>query len=88
VRKCFYPKASCVVVQTREAGNFFSSQLGSKVKVITNPVLSLKNQGQTSDNPFPKRNFKKLVAMGRLDHVKGFDMLIGAFALVSESHPS
>ena len=88
VRKCFYPRASCVVVQTREAGNFFSSQLGSKVKVITNPVLSRKNQGQTSDNPFPKRNFKKLVAMGRLDHVKGFDMLIGAFALVSESHPS
>ncbi|HYI12561.1 MAG TPA: glycosyltransferase family 4 protein [Thermoanaerobaculia bacterium] len=85
LRRRLYPRASYVTVLTEESLDYFSSVAGIRGRVIPNaltpPVFS------SSDEMPRQKNGRLLLAMGRLDHQKGFDLLLRAFALVAEKHP-
>jgi glycosyltransferase involved in cell wall biosynthesis len=84
LRRCTYPRADVVVVQTEAALRSFSRAMRSSALIIPNPVV----------RPSPSRNdlsfalVKPLAAsVGRLTHVKGFDLVLHAFARVRAMHP-
>ena len=55
---------------------------GIKVKVIPNPVTEYPDTIDTN-----KTCNYRIIAVGRLNHQKGFDKLIDAFSLISDKHP-
>jgi glycosyltransferase involved in cell wall biosynthesis len=77
-----YPLADRLVLQSERAANYFPSKIKSRISIIPNPVLSPPSASQI----FPRRQHARplLVGMGRLDHQKGFDLLIRAFARLRE----
>ncbi|HEX2912502.1 MAG TPA: glycosyltransferase family 4 protein [Chloroflexia bacterium] len=80
-----YPVSSAVVVLTDTAQNFFPANIRKKTFVIPNPAIlpdSFEVSKQVSENSSPK-----IVAMGRLIPLKGFDFLIKAFSSISSQHP-
>jgi glycosyltransferase involved in cell wall biosynthesis len=84
LRYRLYPQANYVVVLTEESLGYFSSVPGIRGRIIPNavspPVFS------SSDESPQQKNGKTLLAMGRLEHEKGFDLLLSAFGLVAEKH--
>lgn len=85
LRRRLYPQASYVVGLTEETASYFSSIEGVRGRAIPSAV----SPSVFSDYEEPPRreNGKTLLAMGRLAHEKGFDLLLGAFALVAQRHP-
>jgi GalNAc-alpha-(1->4)-GalNAc-alpha-(1->3)-diNAcBac-PP-undecaprenol alpha-1,4-N-acetyl-D-galactosaminyltransferase len=84
LRYRLYPQANYVAVLTEESLGYFSSVPGIRGRIIPNavtpPVFS------SFDKPPQQKNGKTLLAMGRLEHEKGFDLLLSAFNLVAEKH--
>lgn len=81
LRRALYPRASAVVVQTQDAGAWASRFVpAGKVFVIPNPASPPPEVEPTE----PELN---IAAVGRLVEQKGFDVLIGAFALCAASQP-
>lgn len=76
-----YPLASRVVVQTERAGKYFGRLVRRRLAVIPNPVMSHPGT-KTLRVPRPC-----VMGIGRLEHQKGFDMLLRAFSYVSHLHP-
>lgn len=72
LRKMFYRKADAVVAQSREAAQWIREHCGRSAVVIPNAVRALP----------PPDNARELLvlAIGRLTHQKGFDLLLRAFA--------
>lgn len=85
LRRRLYPRASYVTVLTKESLDYFSSVAGIRGRVIPNAVTP--SVVSSSDEMPRQKNGRLLLAMGRLDHQKGFDLLLRAFALVAEKHP-
>jgi len=85
LRRRLYPEASHVTVLTEEALDRFSSVVGIRGRVIPNAVTP--SVISSSDEMAPQKNGRLLLAMGRLAHEKGFDLLLRAFALIAEKHP-
>jgi glycosyltransferase involved in cell wall biosynthesis len=85
LRRRLYPQASYVTVLTEESLDYFSSVAGIRGRVIPNAVTP--TFVSSSDEMPRQKNGRLLLAMGRLDHQKGFDLLLRAFALVAERHP-
>ncbi len=84
LRRRLYPQASYVTVLTEESLCYFSSVAGMRGRIIPN-VLTPSVFVRTDETP-QQKNGKTLMAMGRLGHEKGFDLLLSAFALVAERH--
>lgn len=81
LRYLTYPLASCVVVQTRQAGKFFASYPLRALQVIPNTV-------QSRDMPHERLRHnegKTLLAVGRLYEQKGYDLLLRAFSRVAKN---
>lgn len=85
LRRRLYPQANHVAVLTEESLDYFSSVAGIRGRVIPNPVTP--SVFSSSDEVSQQKSGRLLLAMGRLDHQKGFDLLLRAFALVAEKHP-
>lgn len=86
LRRFLYPRAKAVVMQTEATASWALRQWPRwRVRVIPN-AIECGTRGAAGVRPecFGARN---LVAMGRLGYEKGFDLLIGAFALVAERFP-
>jgi len=83
LRRRLYAQASYVAVLTEESLDYFSSVPGIRSRIIPNAVTA-----PVFSNPdeMPRRDRKTLMAMGRLAHEKGFDLLLHAFALVAKKH--
>lgn len=82
LRDLAYPRADAVVFQSRAVRDWFPSPVRAKGVVIPNPV---------PPPPGPrapgKEGFRRLVAIGRLAPIKGFDLLLPAFAEASARVP-
>lgn len=74
-----YGRAALIICQTRGSMRCIPSRLHDRVVVIPNPIT-----------PYDVTNVRsghRLVAVGRLTHQKGFDLLISAFAAIADRHP-
>ena len=85
LRYRLYQQASYVVVLTEESLGYFSSVPGIRGRIIPNAVSPI--VFSSSDEIPQQKNGKTLLAMGRLEHQKGFDLLLSAFNLIAEKHP-
>ena len=83
LRRWIYPRATCLVVQTQDALAYFSHTVQMKGCVIPNPVILPPDSNETEFN----QRAKTVIAMGRLNAVKGFDLLLNAFASISPKYP-
>ncbi len=82
LRRGLYPRADAIVVQSEEARRFFSGAVRERTVVIPNPVLPAQRQ-----EPVPAPPGRTIISLGRLSAVKGFDLLIDAFARIAPEHP-
>lgn len=83
LQKWTYRRAALVTVQTHGALAFFPSDRYDTI-VIPNPVTI------PESDPIESQLFtddRHLLAIGKLIHQKGFDLLIKAFAQICEAHP-
>lgn len=74
-----YRYADKFVVLTTSDRNSYS-RMGCKAEVIPNACFNAVTEPSRLDN-------KQILAVGRIEQVKGFDMLIDAFSMVSPNHP-
>jgi GalNAc-alpha-(1->4)-GalNAc-alpha-(1->3)-diNAcBac-PP-undecaprenol alpha-1,4-N-acetyl-D-galactosaminyltransferase len=84
LQKWIYRRANLITVQTHSALSFFPSSQGYNTFVLPNLVEipeaeTIESQLNTDD--------RYLLAIGKLNHQKGFDLLIRAFAQICETHP-
>jgi glycosyltransferase involved in cell wall biosynthesis len=80
LRHRLYGVADCLVTPSRGVLNSLPAALRARGRVIPNPV----DLPRTSAHPAASRT---LVAVGRLVHQKGFDLLLPAFARVAAKYP-
>jgi glycosyltransferase involved in cell wall biosynthesis len=84
LRRLTYAWADAIVVQTEDAVRFFPAAWRRRIAVVPNPVPA------AEAGPAPQRakgGRRRIVALGRLDPPKGFDLLIDAFASVAGARP-
>lgn len=85
LRSIAYPTASALVVQTKSTLEWASKKVGKKKSnVIPNPVFISEQINKKHPLDFPQ---PYVLAVGRLESQKGFDMLINAFDKVSKRYP-
>jgi len=90
LRQWSYPRADAVVVQTEQAWNWLNRCCrGARGYVIANPVVYPLPCGVPELKPVDvvKPEHKLVVAVGRLDQQKGFDLLLSAFKPLAERYP-
>lgn len=84
LRRVTYGRAAAVVVQTRELAEWVDARTGWQVAVVPNAVVT------PPTLPVPDwlaGDRRTLLAMGRLERQKGFDVLLQAFAGLADRHP-
>ncbi len=84
MRRLFYRRASCVVFQSAAARGFFPRNIRSAV--IPNPVPVPAIRKLVSR--VKRDGLRTIVAMGRLEEQKGFDLLIRVFSSIAVNHPA
>jgi len=84
LRQWTYPFGDRIVLQTKRAGDYFSSKLQKRICVIPNPVLLPPYETELSDKLLGKPS---LIAMGRLVPQKGFDLLLETLAKLKDRYP-
>lgn len=80
LRERLYGVAHCVVTPSRGVLESFPPAIRRRGRVIPNPV-------DVTAPVAPRRGTRQLVAVGRLVHQKGFDLLLDAFARIAPEHP-
>ena len=83
-RDVVYPWAARLIVQSARALDDLSPRLKGRAEVIPNPVLAGSCE---STNPAPPIRRPSIVALGRLIHEKGYDLLLHAMALLGDRYP-
>jgi glycosyltransferase involved in cell wall biosynthesis len=80
LRQRLYGTAWCVVTPSRGVLASFPPKIRARGRVIPNPI-------DLAPAAMPRRGAGRLVAVGRLVHQKGFDLLLRAFAEIAPDHP-
>ncbi len=81
LRLITYTFARRIVIQTRGVADFFPGRLRRKMTIVPNPVVEPPASAQKILRSKQRRE-PVVVGLGRLDHQKGFDVLITAFRLL------
>lgn len=86
--KYTYKRADIIIAQTKEMGDELIEQINidhNKVIILQNPVDTelIDKMIIEGVNPYPQNGKKHFVASGRFAYQKGFDLLLDAFAEVS-----
>ncbi|MGB1547062.1 MAG: glycosyltransferase [Alphaproteobacteria bacterium] len=84
-RKHTYPLASRIIVQTEDIANWVKRHIKADPTVIPNPVSAAAAPKKAASEAPGGR--KRLLAIGRLTHQKGYDLLLRAFAGLAERRP-
>lgn len=84
LRQRAYLLADKLIVQSKTVLDDFSSKLESRICIIPNPVLSPPKEEEVSEKLAGERS---LIAMGRLERQKGFDLLLQAFEKLKDRYP-
>ncbi|GAC1464416.1 MAG: glycosyltransferase family 4 protein [Chloroflexota bacterium] len=87
LRNRAYRRAAQVVVQTEKAKTFYPPAIRARTRVIPNPIAVSEDRATGAPDGESERHDKVVIAMGRLVPLKGFDLLVQAFARVSPAHP-
>lgn len=87
LRNLAYRGTSRLIVLTQTAQSYFSPTIQRHTVVIPNPIFIQNSSNGVLSRKDISKNEKTLVAMGRLSEEKGFDILLRAFAKVSQKHP-
>jgi glycosyltransferase involved in cell wall biosynthesis len=88
LRRVTYPRAARLVNVSRGVDQYFDWLLKAQRVIIHNPLTPDHENADESSLPVGTNLGQKLlVAMGRLTYVKGFDLLLSAFASVAEKYP-
>lgn len=89
LRRWAYPKAAAVVALTQGTAEWLEQHVpGSTTVVIPNSVSWPMQDGEPVMAPPERGERFRLLAVGRLHPVKGFDRLITAFASIAHRFPS
>lgn len=83
LRRFAAERCSGFVCQTEKARSFFPKRTQKKIRIIQNGVFN----PEVYFTSVPNSRDLTVTALGRLDHNKGFDVLLDAFAQVHRSHP-
>lgn len=83
LRAVTYPYADAIVVQTEAVRGRLGERWGAPVRVIPNPV---EPPAVPLARPEPTADEGRIVAAGRLDRQKGFDLLLEAFSRLAVRH--
>lgn len=86
MRRILYPLAEKVVFVSRGVANQFSWLPKENCSVIYNPIDVQSVPVSFEGLPFPQ-NRSFFLAIGRLELVKGYDLLLKAYAKIAESFP-
>jgi GalNAc-alpha-(1->4)-GalNAc-alpha-(1->3)-diNAcBac-PP-undecaprenol alpha-1,4-N-acetyl-D-galactosaminyltransferase len=86
LRPLVYRQAACLVTQTQHALEYFPRPIRSRIRVIPNPVIRPSEIEKHYGHANTKSD-KVVLAMGRLEPQKGFDLLIQAFSKIAAKHP-
>lgn len=86
-----YHKADAIIAQTYEMKEELMKEMhidANKITVIQNPVDTelIDRMVSEGENPYPQSCKKHIVASGRFDYQKGYDLLITTFAEVHKQH--
>ena len=84
LRQLSYPMAAALVVQSSAARNWFPPWIRRKAVVIPNPVFPPPSSSGAQPDAGGSH---RLIAVGRLSHEKGFDLLIKTFAWLAPQFP-
>lgn len=79
-RRLLYRRATAIVAQTDAAASWLREHCGAAVHIIPNALRPLPPAGAARE--------LLLLSVGRLEPVKGFDVLLRAFALVHSDFPA
>ena len=85
LRDRIYPLARRVVMQTNRAARYFPPGLQPKLKVIPNPVPPSSRRAEPDKTNAEGR--WRVIAVGRLERQKGFDLLVEAFGRIAQERP-
>lgn len=91
--KLSYPKASAIILQTKEMKMEFDKVMPSVSKLtcaIPNPldIDTISTKLKAINNPFDNNEKVNFVYAGRIDRLKGLDVLLKAFNIVRERQPA
>lgn len=81
--KILFKKSDGFVFQTEEAMNYFDDSVKKKSTVIPNPI----NDIFLNEEKYKNKRRKEIVTVGRLTEQKNHELLIDAFAEVSDKYP-
>ncbi len=86
LRRLMYPRASCLVVQSKNVLPYYPLAVRHRARAIPNPVP--KPDGDNLSTTDGERTTRTVIALGSLIDQKGCDLLLNAFANISACHPA
>jgi GalNAc-alpha-(1->4)-GalNAc-alpha-(1->3)-diNAcBac-PP-undecaprenol alpha-1,4-N-acetyl-D-galactosaminyltransferase len=85
-RYLLYPFSAQLVVQTKKVADYFRNYRRLKIGIIPNPVARATIVARPEMSGLDGRF--QIIAVGRLEYQKGFDLLLDAFMNLAPRHPA